>query len=303
MSVKRFGRMDNRRSGNGEVRGMQEAFGVCGTMMQCFRGGAKELKVHSVFDRAMNFSSDCGMITLLSPDRCLMPFSVLLSAFADFHALARGHAFRMDERGIAVDGRMGIGFRLAVREDLHLPDTAFSGSFSRAPALDALRSFLGEHTDRGLTELVFDRSEGMYARFLAPRFIRLRQAAQESDESLISAAYDVAGCGEGLTPSSDDLLCGYLLCASIVRGRDVAAKAAYRAAERTNDISASLLRRAGDGLFSKDALSLIGCLGEGGPKEREALERVAAFGSSSGCDFLTGLYFGILDFINGKEAM
>ena len=225
------------------------------------------------------------------------------SDLADFHALARGHAFRMDTDGIAVDGRMEIGFRFAVREDLHLPDTAFSGSFSRALALDALRSFLGEHTDRGLTELVFDRSEGMYARFLAPRFIRLRQAAQESDESLISAAYDVAGCGEGLTPSSDDLLCGYLLCASAVRGRDVAAKAAYRAAERTNDISASLLRRAGDGLFSKDVLSLIGCLGEGGTKEREALERVAAFGSSSGCDFLTGLYFGILDFINGKEAM
>ena len=88
-----------------------------------------------------------------------------------------------------------------------------------------------------------------------------------------------------------------------MRGRDAARKAAYRAAERTNDISASLLRRAGDGLFSKDVLSLIGCLGEGGPKERAALERVAAFGSSSGCDFLTGLYFGILDFTKGKEAM
>ena len=282
---------------------MQEAFGVCRTMMQCFRDGAKELKVHSVFDRAMNFSSDCGMITLLAPDRCLMPFSVLLSAFTGFHALARGRAFRMDENGIAVDGRTEIGFRFAVREDLHLPDTALSGSFSKAQALDALRSFLGEHTDRGLTELVFDRSDGMYARFLAPRLMRLRQAAKESDESLISAAYDVAGCGEGLTPSSDDLLCGYLLCASAVRRRDAARKAAYRAAERTNDISASLLRRAGDGLFSKDVLSLIGCLGEGGPKERAALERVAAFGSSSGCDFLTGLYFGILDFTKGKEAM
>lgn len=293
------------RIADSEVRVMQEAFGVCETMMRCFESGARELKVHSVFDRAMNFSSDCGMITLLSPDRCLMPFSVLLREFADFRALSRGRSFRIDKSGIAVDGRPEIGFETAVRTDLHLPETAFSGAFEKQPALDALRSFLKDHTDRGLTELVFDGRQSVYARFLAPRLERLRQAAKESDESLIAAAYDVAGCGEGLTPSSDDLLCGYLLCASLARGRDAAQKAAYRASQRTNDISASLLRRAGDGLFSQDALSLIGCLSRGGPagETQAAIARVAAFGSSSGCDFLTGLYFGILDFTKGKEAM
>ena len=287
------------RTTNSEARDMQEAFGVCETMMRCFESGARELKVHSVFDRAMNFSSECGMVTLLSPDRCLMPFSVLLRTTADFRALAYGHAFRMDADGITVDGRPEIGFRSAERVDLHLPRTALSGVCSGSSALDALRSFLGRHTDRGLTELAFGGRQSVYARFLAPRLERLRQVAKESDESLIAAAYDVAGCGEGLTPSSDDLLCGYLLCASFVRERDTVRKAAYRAAERTNDISASLLRRAGDGLFSRDVLSLIDCLNKGEPAEetQTAIARVAAFGSSSGCDFLTGLYFGILDFI------
>lgn len=290
---------------NGKVREMRNAIAVCDTMMRCLGGGERTLSVHSVFDRAMNFSSDLGMITLLAPDRCLMPFSVLLRERTDFRALANGRTFRMDRNGITVDGRTEIGFGTAAHTDLHLSETAFSGAFRKECAADAIRSFLSAHGDRGLTEIVFDRFESVYARFFRPRFERLRRAAEEDDEALTEAAYEAAGCGEGLTPSSDDLLCGYLLCASVARGRDAAKKAAYRASERTNDISAALLRRAGDGLFSKDVLSLIETLSGDGTAEEtnEALKRVAAFGSSSGCDFLTGLYFGILDFTKGKEAM
>lgn len=72
---------------------------------------------------------------------------------------------------------------------------------------------------------------------------------------------------------------------------------ASAAAAGTNDISAALLQRAGEGLFSEDVLALIGCLrrGNDGPELAGSLLRVASFGSSSGYDFLTGVYFGVPD--------
>ena len=60
---------------------------------------------------------------------------------------------------------------------------------------------------------------------------------------------------------------------------------------------AYLLRWAGKGHFSEDILALKRCLccGGGEAERLTAMERVASFGSSSGCDFLTGFYFGLLD--------
>ena len=285
---------------------MIEAAGVCDNLMRNISDRTSELLVHSVFDNAMNFSSDCGMITLLAPDKGLLPHAILLRDRLDFHTFANNRSFRIDRCGILADGQLSIDFSRARHESLRLNHPVFPESFCGARALSYLQMFLAAYMGKGLVELVFDRHESPYAHYLYPRFCRFRKIAQTGeDKAFIAAAYEIAGCGEGLTPSSDDLLSGYLLCASATRKKAVIKKAAYRAAAHTNDISAALLRHGGDGLFSKDILDLIGCLATGGSVTDvfSAFGRVAAFGSSSGCDFLTGLYFGIYDFWAGKEAM
>ena len=146
----------------------------------------------------------------------------------------------------------------------------------------------------------------MSERIWTDRLFGFREAAKTgSDTEFADAAYEIAGCGQGLTPSSDDLLTGYFLCAVSWRGRNAVQAAADRAARRTNDISGAFLASAGEGLYSEDILSLVRVLKADGSAEAvsAALDRVASFGSSSGCDFLTGLYFGILDYMAGKEAM
>lgn len=65
---------------------------------------------------------------------------------------------------------------------------------------------------------------------------------------------------------------------------------------KTNDISGSLLKHAGENMFSEDILQLLKGFESCDPALiRTALKRVSSFGSSSGCDFLTGMYYGVID--------
>lgn len=221
-------------------------------------------------------------------------------------ALLEEEGLSLDQKGIwkttAGNEALLVSFEDISASDLRLsPESApIPGEPFFTEAREKLSAFLKLHMEKGVVELAFQRSAGIYAGFLAPRLEAFRRAARGDDgDAVARAAREMAGCGPGLTPSSDDLLCGYLVFMPNEDGKRTAAKKiADSAASRTNDISAALLRRGGEGLFSEDILHLVACLCHNST-DRElttAMERVAAFGSSSGCDFLTGLYFGMMDF-------
>ena len=122
------------------------------------------------------------------------------------------------------------------------------------------------------------------------------------------AAYSIAGCGIGLTPSADDFLCGVmaaLLASALACGqaRDwlpLTDAMARRAAPRTNLISAAFLRQAACGQLSSDVLSFIQTLYSRVLSLRlpSAAMNVIAFGETSGTDILTGIYLGQKNFPN-----
>ena len=122
------------------------------------------------------------------------------------------------------------------------------------------------------------------------------------------AAYSIAGCGIGLTPSADDFLCGVMasvLASAIARGEQnewlpLTAAMAERAAPRTNLISAAFLRQAAAGQLSSDVLTLIRTLYSSVLSLRlpSAAMNVIAFGETSGTDILTGIYFGQKNYPN-----
>ena len=117
---------------------------------------------------------------------------------------------------------------------------------------------------------------------------------------LVGKAYtaeQMAGCGPGLTPSSDDFLCGYVASWPDEKPwKGFLKEITNAAALKTNDISGSLLKHAGEKMFSEDILQLLKGFESCDPALiRTALKRVSSFGSSSGCDFLTGMYYGVID--------
>ena len=142
-----------------------------------------------------------------------------------------------------------------------------------------------------------------YVRYAADRIPALFAALRQRDaEAAGEAAYSIAGCGIGLTPSADDFLCGVMasvLASAITRGEQnewlpITAAMAERAAPRTNLISAAFLRQAACGQLSSDVLTLIRTLYSSVLSLRlpSAAMNVIAFGETSGTDILTGIYFG-----------
>jgi hypothetical protein len=91
----------------------------------------------------------------------------------------------------------------------------------------------------------------------------------------------LAGCGPGLTPAGDDILCGYVAGLFLFHDRrQEAAEIALRAAGRTTRLSATLLRHAAIGELPEPAHAFL-ANGDARP--------LAAFGHSSGLCLRLGL--------------
>ena len=151
--------------------------------------------------------------------------------------------------------------------------------------------------------------DNLYVRYAAERIPALFAALRQKDaKATAEAAYSIAGCGIGLTPSADDFLCGVMasvLASAIARGEQnewlpLTAAMAERAAPRTNLISAAFLRQAAAGQLSSDVLTLIRTLYSSVLSLRlpSAAMNVIAFGETSGTDILTGIYFGQKNYPN-----
>ena len=182
--------------------------------------------------------------------------------------------------------------------------------------LERLAGVIGEEgKPEGMAPLVFHLEEGSsadyaerfphnhYTAFLLPRVRRLFDALHTGQIVEISAAAGaMAGCGPGLTPSSDDFLCG-MMAAMLARGgargrvlrtMDITQRMGCAARVKTNVISGSFLIRSSQGLLSADVLDTVGQLFSNGPTQslESAASRVITFGETSGTDILSGIYFG-----------
>lgn len=267
---------------------------ICGDFLAALDGRTLPVTLHSRFRGAANLATPLGLFTLLVPNKCIQPYSVVLSENMDFSLLEAG-SLLFGPVGLHRNGYLLIALQGALTVDLKQKP----GAVPELRMAYAVQRFLASGPGEGLSCLALGRWDSPYASLVAPRLQALRRAVLDGDPIAATiTARHMAGCGPGLTPSSDDLICGYLaLLPTHGPWVGMAAQIAAAAAGGTNDISAALLTRAGEGSFSEDVLALLACLRQGveGMPLMAALLRVAGFGSSSGYDFLTGVYFGILD--------
>lgn len=291
---------------------------ICSRLLRLLRGGALEGTVLSAFDHAVNVDTPAGLVSLLTGGRSLQPYAVVTGAarFAPF-GFAPGASARLTERTLAVGGA-AVALDGAQETDLSIARALGRASHGgaekeRPPSLDPapLLSALAPGGD-GLAALVTREEANVYAAFLRPRLPQLFAAVAAGEAAQAGeAAAAIAGCGVGLTPSSDDLLTGYMamlhaLSAIGVLGDVVPMTRAIasRAAQRTNRISGAFLLHSGEGYVSEDVLRLLAllCSGADGQRVRDAAARVAAFGSTSGSDILTGIVLAIIHHDGGKNS-
>ena len=266
--------------------------------------------VHSVFRTSANLLYQGQLVTLLDDTRPLYPCAVRLGGSLPTHTVGEP-ALISRERILFPRSGFTVTLDRAQVTSLSLLSPPSKLQQPHPAAAEALReTILTRGKPEGfaplLTMLEASPSplpDNPYVRYAADRIPALFAALRQRDaEAAGEAAYSIAGCGIGLTPSADDFLCGVMasvLASAIARGEQnkwlpITAAMAERAAPRTNLISAAFLRQAACGQLSSDVLILIRTLYSSVLSLRlpSAAMNVIAFGETSGTDILTGIYFG-----------
>jgi hypothetical protein len=289
---------------------------ACSRLLKLVREEPVTATVHSVFDHAVNlaFENRFGLIGLIAGEKTLTPYAVSVQTPCSFTELGfrAGMAAAVQPGKIELpEAGLSIDCGQAKPIDLSVGSLRFDSPTELRRALPALRQTL-EQTDAEncLAPLVTGGAGNMYTKFLAPRIDELVRAVTAGEnERAAAAAGRMAGCGMGLTPSSDDLLTGYFAGLHTIFRTEgnkerisLIPTMAQSAAKKTNRISATFLLQSGEGLINRDLLALLQTIVTGADKTtiQQAAQRVLSIGSTSGGDMLTGLSLALAHHAGGN---
>ncbi len=274
--------------------------------------------VHSVFEHAVNLeiADRFGLIGLIAEKQTLTPYAVSVRGDTSFiEAGIRAGMAAFVQQGHITIPEAGVTLDLSTADPVDLSIDCIN-TLSEKKTADALltkisRALQGAEQESGLAPLIIG-GENTYTRFLKPRLHDLFTAVSGGDDAAaIQAASKIAGCGMGLTPSSDDLLSGYFLTLRLLLSRqdrthtnEWMQRMAQAAAERTNRISATFLLQSGEGLANAAVYILLRVAGR--PSEAETVDRAIArileIGSTSGADMLTGIALALRQQYGGTNS-
>lgn len=289
---------------------------TCLRLWSVLREKNRSAQIHSVFSSAVNIIGDDIFFSILTDRHGLYPMSCSVCSEIPFTEYGLQAGMKMlIENGVMNVLQAGMQIRINGRAIKDLSVSSVRGL--RIPDhLDAkvtlLKELLWENgSEDDLSTLVTGKYQNPYADFVKKRLAEFEEVIQSGDVSAARRAGELAGCGIGLTPSSDDLIVGYLsayLADSKAKGKS--SKAAYKivnaigneAAKHTNVISGAFLRQCGQGLLSEDMLSLLRTLYSGAGSEEVLAygRRVLSYGASSGTDILTGVVLAITALQGGE---
>jgi hypothetical protein len=280
-------------------------------------------EIHSVFQRALNIRTSGGqLISVLSSSGLPGPNTVVTELPPGLNFIVMGLRSGMPVRMDRVEADLGHG-ALCVR--IHLAPKWWPRLVSGAEHLDMnrlghnistlLKTLPREKIKEGLGRFIFYVSEMVAGRWRAVESLGLnrleRQAllgirdlirgTLERDEERLGMGFrKLIGLGTGMTPSGDDLLCGFIGTLSVISrrvgGPDVEDlleifKYHLRAMkDKTTFVSGNLLSYASGGRVSSPILSVIRTLLFGRDSAaRSAVDNLLQLGYSSGSDVLLGL--------------
>jgi len=282
--------------------------GLCRFLYSNLNDTILECEVHSVFNKAANFSLNGEIITLLSAGRMLQPNSFVLSEALDFEdsGLSPKMVAGLNRNGLTVpEAGIKIDFTEARLIDLSI----FSNGPYTIPEdieqrVKLLVLYLADNSKtNSICSLATNREPNQYSKAVQPYIPELTHAfAVYNTELAEKISAKIAGCGVGLTPSSDDFLTGFLTAyavISIIKKRDldetlaITRKAGYAAAAQTTDISAQFLKQSGNGMVSLAVLKLFKTLFSEASHDSllSTAYHVMSFGATSGADILTGILY------------
>ncbi len=290
------------------------AIEICDNLLHFINGQAeKEISanVHSVFENAVNICIGNTIITLISENKFIQPYCVKVNCFnfKELNIKAGQNVFITNESIRVRDEKLQIELQTAKQIKLNinqlvLPCTKGNNRKLKLAARAACEDLSGiSPLIFGEAFLLSQKKSNCYTEFLKPRIEEFNAAFNEGlFKKAVQLSENIAGCGPGLTPSSDDFLLGYILAHysfSNINGcsvnKELLKSIAYAAAQKTNTISGNFLRQAGDGLCPLSLLNLLRAYHTNDDDEyfKTQLKNIANTGATSGKDILTGVFYAL----------
>ena len=155
--------------------------------------------------------------------------------------------------------------------------------------------------EEGLAPVLWSSlGQNIWSQFLSDRINTLRKVVNQQNFSACpQVGRSIAGCGPGLTPSSDDFLVGLFASLYSSLERDTAKELCLGLAEgavpATGSVSAGFIESGARGYFSEDILHLAAAFFDTKTLDDLPLlaDNLCRLGSTSGPDTMTGFYFGL----------
>jgi hypothetical protein len=279
---------------------------ICQQLRRAAQINDKKLRVHSVFASSVNITGEDLFFSIVSDRHSLYPMScrivcnIPLTEFglrAGMYVIVTEDTICIPQAELLIQLHNSTEIDLSIhRLEVLVHDRDISNK------IDILEELVREKgTENDLSTLVTGEYRNPYADAVIRYLPEFNQAVMAGDDLAAELAGCLAGGGIGLTPSSDDLLIGYMavyLANSKAWGQNQLEEAlkltkamAKKAAEHTNVISGAFLEQCGRGLLSEDMIQLLAALYKASGVETIRLcgQRIQRFGSTSGTDMLTGM--------------
>lgn len=271
-------------------------------------------EVHSVFRHVINVKTPFGLVALQDEHVPFTPFAIVLESedFPDPSRVDAGDSVVLNDHSIQVaERKIDILHYLVIDDRIQRR----SGAVPRQSVygmIDLLTAVLrdDELKDMGLGDFAVHiaiRSGRIKPFHGGPDRVRAFAADKLSDVTcdaqLPETLMALIGLGQGLTPSMDDFLVGFLSVLYWMADHDFAKEilkgfhAIEDSLKGTTLVSAAFLHHAAIGRFSEPLVELYQQLNrypqyEG--KIQNALQSIVRVGHSSGVDALNGILFGFI---------
>ncbi len=258
--------------------------------------------VLSVFDRSAHLKSDDAIITLGTLEIPNHPFTIRTPHFPA--GIREELRFDLSPEEIVIPG--------LYREDLSAmetfePRTRVDGMVEASSMYSCLQETrrlvaTASFKDGFHSFVIMSPMHGMITQAVLPVLDRLMETIRKENwPAMAASAVDLAGVGEGLTPSGDDFLVGLVAALRFHRVSggpgpelDILTALASEAGGRTSAFSAQNILSAAEGLVSEDVSDWLVSFHLGDLHAvKKATTRLLNLGHSSGVDTFAGMSMGL----------
>jgi hypothetical protein len=269
----------------------------------------KRASVHSVYKSTINCIVDDRIFSLQHQEMPITPLSINLDIPKRVFELIR--VYRGDEVQFTKDGLVAFNSMFTMKHaevfDCDLTEGTIPIDRAKIKLLTTQILQYIEKGEFGRIAKSFKDNEVIPLSFAGNYVsgVLLKLASSSSIVEIGSLCAQLVGVGEGLTPSGDDFNCGMIAAQYYLRGhpyadalREQLIVQISRRINTTTVISKEFLIYACEGKFSQMVKNvLIKC--QMGMDVTSEIIKIRDIGHTSGIDFLTGLYFGLLKGGNG----